>query len=120
MCGRLWAGGGLIAGVLAQAGLDVVVLEAGGNYNEADFTGLELPSLQQMFWRGGVTTTTEMNVSMLAGATLGGGPTVNWSNCLRTPAWNSSVSRCKPARSGSWRSSRYPATIPATETPRPG
>ena len=81
------AGGGLIAGVLAQAGLDVVVLEAGGNYNEADFTGLELTSLQQMFWRGGVTTTAEMNVSMLAGATLGGGPTVNWSNCLRTPEW---------------------------------
>jgi len=40
-----------------------------------------------MFWRGGVTTTAEMNVSMLAGATLGGGPTVNWSNCLRTPEW---------------------------------
>ena len=80
------AGGGLIAGVLAQAGLDVVVLEAGGNFNEPDFTGLELPAFQQMFWRGGPTPSADFNVSLLAGYTLGGGPTVNWSNCLRTPA----------------------------------
>lgn len=80
------AGGGLIAGVLAQAGLDVVVLEAGGNFNEPDFSGLELPAFQQLFWRGGPTPSADFNVSLLAGYTLGGGPTVNWSNCLRTPA----------------------------------
>ena len=79
------AGGGLIAGVLAQAGHDVVVLEAGGSHNEADFSGLELPAFQQMFWRGGPTPTADFNVNLLAAATLGGGPTVNWSNCLRTP-----------------------------------
>ena len=81
------AGGGLIAGVLAKAGLDVVVLEAGGNRNEADFNGLELLALRDMFWRGGPTPTADFNVSVLAGATLGGGPTINWSNCLRTPTW---------------------------------
>ncbi len=81
------AGGGLIAGVLANAGLDVVVLEAGGNRNEADFTGLELPAMRDMFWRGGPTPTADFNVSLLAAATLGGGPTINWSNCLRTPTW---------------------------------
>ncbi|MGB3355041.1 MAG: GMC family oxidoreductase [Mycobacterium sp.] len=80
------AGGGLVAGLLAQAGLDVVVLETGGNFNEADFAGLELPAFQQLFWRGGPTPTADFNVTMLAGGTLGGGPTVNWSNCLRTPA----------------------------------
>lgn len=36
------AGGGTIAGTLAQAGKDVVILEAGGYYNEADFNQLEL------------------------------------------------------------------------------
>jgi choline dehydrogenase-like flavoprotein len=77
------AGGGLIA---AQAGLDVVVLEAGGNFNEPDFAGLELPAFQQLFWRGGPTPSADYNISLLAGSTLGGGPTVNWSNCLRTPA----------------------------------
>ena len=80
------AGGGLIAGILAQTGLDVVVLEAGGNHDETDFTGLELPSFQQLFWRGGPTPTADNNVTLLAAATLGGGPTVNWSNCLRTPS----------------------------------
>ena len=81
------AGGGLIAGELAKAGLDVVVLEAGGNRNEADFNGLELVALRDMFWRGGVQPTADFNVSVLSGATLGGGPTINWSNCLRTPSW---------------------------------
>ena len=61
------AGGGLIAGVLAEAGLDVVVLEAGGNFNEPDFDGLELPAFQQLFWRGGPTPTADFNVSLLAG-----------------------------------------------------
>ncbi|MBU3751220.1 MAG: oxidoreductase, partial [Mycobacterium sp.] len=81
------AGGGLIAGVLAKAGLAVVVLEAGPARHEADFAGYELPAFQELFWRGGVNTTADMNVSMLAAATLGGGPTVNWSNCLPTPEW---------------------------------
>lgn len=81
------AGGGLIAGVLAKAGLNVVVLEAGQARNEADFMGYEMLAYQQLFWRGGVTATADMNVSMVAGSTLGGGPTVNWSNCLRTPEW---------------------------------
>lgn len=81
------AGGGLIAGVLAKAGLDVVVLEAGPGRNEADFAGYELLAFQDMFWRGGVNPTADMNVSILAAATLGGGPTINWSNCLRTPQW---------------------------------
>jgi choline dehydrogenase-like flavoprotein len=80
------AGGGLIAGVLARAGLDVVVLEAGGNHDERHFTGLELPSFERLFWRGGPTPTADRNVTLLAASTLGGGPTVNWSNCLRTPS----------------------------------
>ena len=80
------AGGGLIAGVLTQAGLDVVVLEAGAAHSEADFSGLELPAFQQLFWRGGPTPTADFNLTLLAAATLGGGPTVNWSNCLRTPS----------------------------------
>ncbi len=39
------AGGGLIAGVLAQAGLDVVLLEAGGNFNEPDFADYNISLL---------------------------------------------------------------------------
>lgn len=81
------AGGGLIAGVLAKAGLNVVVLEAGQARNEADFMGYEMLAYQQLFWRGGPSATADGNVNMLAASTLGGGPTVNWTNCLRTPEW---------------------------------
>jgi choline dehydrogenase-like flavoprotein len=81
------AGGGVIAGTLAQAGMQVVVLEAGGYLDESDFLQLELPAYQQMYWRGGPTATADMNVSIQAGATLGGGTTINWTNCLRTTDW---------------------------------
>ena len=81
------AGGGVIAGVLAQQGLDVVVLEAGGYFDESDFTMLELWAYQNLYWRGGPTPTAEGNISMQAGAGLGGGTTINWTNCLRTTPW---------------------------------
>src|SRR4051795_12286463 len=78
------SGGAVIAAVLASRGLDVIVLEAGGYYNESDFNQLELPAFQQFFWRGGPTPTADGNVSLVAGTTLGGGTTINWTNCLRT------------------------------------
>ena len=81
------SGGSVVAAVLAARGLDVVVLEAAGYYNESDFTQLELPAYQQMFWRGGPTPTADGNVSLVAGTTLGGGTTINWTNCLRTRPW---------------------------------
>jgi choline dehydrogenase-like flavoprotein len=81
------AGGGVIAGTLAQQGLKVVVLEAGGYFDESDFLMLEVSAYQQMYWRGGPTPTADMNLSLQAGATFGGGTTVNWTNCLRTTEW---------------------------------
>jgi choline dehydrogenase-like flavoprotein len=81
------AGGGVIAGKLAAAGLKVVVLEAGGYFNEADFNQSELWAFQNLYWRGGPTPTADMNVSLQAGAGLGGGTVINWTNCLRTKDW---------------------------------
>src|SRR3954465_552106 len=81
------AGGGVIAGTLAQQGLKVVVLEAAGYFNEGDFKQLELVAYQEMYWRGGPTPTADGNVSLQAGTTLGGGTTINWTNCLRTYPW---------------------------------
>jgi choline dehydrogenase-like flavoprotein len=40
-----------------------------------------------MFWRGGPNPTIEGNISLVAGTTLGGGTTINWTNCLRTRPW---------------------------------
>ena len=81
------SGGSVIAATLAGRGLDVVVIEAAGYFNEADFKQLELPAYQEMYWRGGPTPTADGNVSLMAGTTLGGGTTINWTNCLRTRPW---------------------------------
>jgi choline dehydrogenase-like flavoprotein len=78
------AGGGVIAGTLAKQGQKVVVLEMGGYYNEADFNQLELPGYQTMYWRAGPTPTADLNVTLLAGSTLGGGTVINWTNSLKT------------------------------------
>jgi choline dehydrogenase-like flavoprotein len=81
------AGGGVIAGELAAKGLKVVVLEAAGYFDESDFNQLELPAYQAMYWRGGPQQSADMNISLMAGTTVGGGTTINWTNCLRTPQW---------------------------------
>jgi choline dehydrogenase-like flavoprotein len=78
------AGGGTIAGTLAKQGLKVLVVEQGGYYNESDFAQLELKAYQEMYWRGGPTPTGDMNVTILAGATFGGGTVINWTNSLKT------------------------------------
>jgi choline dehydrogenase-like flavoprotein len=81
------AGGGVMAGVLAGRGLRVVVMEAGGYFDDADFNQLEIPAYQSMYWRGGPTPTADGNVSLQAGSSLGGGTTINWTNSLRTKPW---------------------------------
>jgi choline dehydrogenase-like flavoprotein len=81
------AGGGVMAGRLSEAGLKVVVLEAGGYFEEPDFTQLELPAYQNLFWRGGPTPSADLNISLQAGACLGGGTVINWTNSLRTTPW---------------------------------
>src|SRR3954464_8734155 len=81
------AGGGVVAGTLAQQGLKVVVLEAAGYFNASDFKQLELAAYQEMCWRGGPTPSADGNFSLQAGTSLGGGTTINWTNCLRTYPW---------------------------------
>ncbi|MGI8512480.1 MAG: FAD-dependent oxidoreductase [Solirubrobacteraceae bacterium] len=78
------AGGGVIAGKLAGAGKQVAVLEMGGYHNEADFNQLELWAYENLYRGGGVTATDDGGIALMAGSNLGGGTTVNWTNCLRT------------------------------------
>jgi long-chain-alcohol oxidase len=76
------AGGGTAAGVLAAAGLDVVVLEAG---EMPEFSGDELDSLRRLYLEGAASATEDQSLDFLAGSCLGGGTTVNWTTSLRTP-----------------------------------
>jgi choline dehydrogenase-like flavoprotein len=80
------SGGGVAAATLAQAGKRVIVLEAGGYFNESDFIQLEPVAYQNLFLRGGFFPSADGMVSIAAGGTVGGGSTVNWSNSLLTPA----------------------------------
>jgi choline dehydrogenase-like flavoprotein len=80
------SGGGVAAAVLAQAGKRVIVLEAGGYFNESDFVQLEPVAYRNLFLRGGFFPSADGMVSIAAGSTVGGGSTVNWSNSLLTPA----------------------------------
>jgi len=77
------AGGGVVAAELAAAGRSVVVLEAGGYYDDGDFDGLELSAYQRLYLNGGPFPTADGQVSIVAGSGVGGGTVVNWTNCLR-------------------------------------
>jgi choline dehydrogenase-like flavoprotein len=78
------AGGGAAAGVLGQAGLDVVVIEAGDYYDDEDFDGSELGALTR-YYMGAPNATHDQSVGLLAGACLGGGTVVNYTTSFRTP-----------------------------------
>jgi long-chain-alcohol oxidase len=81
------AGGGTAAGVLASAGLDVVVLEAGGYLSEEDFDGAELSGYARMYLNGGGVATDDQSIGLLAGSCLGGGTVVNYTWCFRPPGF---------------------------------
>jgi len=79
------AGGGTAAAVLASAGLDVIVVEAGGHFEDADFDGAERPSWRRLYEQSGAAATADQSVGLLAGACLGGSTVVNYTTSFRTP-----------------------------------
>ena len=79
------AGGGVMAAELAAAGKRVMVLEAGGGKQAPDFVQRELNGMQDLYLDQGLTSTRDLGVAILAGATLGGGTTVNWQTALPLP-----------------------------------
>ncbi len=79
------AGGGTAAAVLAAAGKDVIVLEAGGYYDDADFDGAELKGFYNLYADRGFASTADRSVGLLAGECVGGGTVVNYCTSFRTP-----------------------------------
>jgi long-chain-alcohol oxidase len=79
------AGGGVVAAVLAAAGKEVTVIEAGGYFDDADFDGAELKGFERLYSECGFAATRDHSVGMLAGECLGGGTVVNYTTSFRTP-----------------------------------
>ena len=81
------AGGGVAAAMLAAAGRDVLVIEAGAYVPETEMTGRELDGFDRLYLDHGLTSTADLGVAILAGSTLGGGTVVNWATCFAPPEW---------------------------------
>ncbi|XP_051129247.1 long-chain-alcohol oxidase FAO4A-like isoform X2 [Andrographis paniculata] len=79
------SGGGLMAGLLAKAGHKVVVLEKGDYFARSNLSLIEGEAMDRMYLEHGMLATQNMNAFILAGSTVGGGSTINWSASIRTP-----------------------------------
>jgi len=79
------AGGGAAAGVLAAAGLDVVVLEKGRYLNASDFTHLESEAYRDLYLDNQLASTADLGIGFFAGSCLGGGTVLGYTTSFATP-----------------------------------
>ncbi|HEX9728636.1 MAG TPA: FAD-dependent oxidoreductase [Gemmatimonadales bacterium] len=79
------AGGGVVAGLLAEAGRDVIVLEKGGNPGSREMTQVEGDMVRSLFLDGGTLMTQSGSMPILAGSCLGGGTVINWTSSFALP-----------------------------------
>jgi long-chain-alcohol oxidase len=79
------AGGGVAAGLLAEAGRSVVVLEKGPNPGSADLTQIEGDMLGALYLDGGLIMTQSGSMPILAGSCLGGGTVINYTTSFPLP-----------------------------------
>src|SRR6478672_3762291 len=80
------AGGAAAATVLAEAGLDVVVLEAGGHYNRDNYPEGHLDAIATLYRDAGLTMA-EGNppIPVPVARTIGGTTVINSGTCFRAP-----------------------------------
>lgn len=81
------AGGCVSARNLSKAGYDVLVLEKGVYYSPEEVTNKEADGFDRMYENHSFLTTSDGNIFILAGSTLGGGTQINWSCCLPLPKY---------------------------------
>jgi len=79
------AGGSVVAAELAKAGRDVLLVDKGPYLSEAELNQQEVEMVDRLYDMHGALTNRERSMTVFAGSCIGGGTTINWSACLRTP-----------------------------------
>ena len=79
------AGGGVTAEILAQAGLEVAIVEEGPLAGSSEFRMHEREAYPRLYQESAGRQTLDKAVTILQGRCVGGGTTVNWTSSFRTP-----------------------------------
>jgi choline dehydrogenase-like flavoprotein len=80
------AGGAVAAAVLAEAGLDVIVLEAGESFNRESYPAEPLDAIASLYRDGGLTIAEgRPPIPVPVARTVGGTTVVNSGTCFRAP-----------------------------------
>ena len=79
------AGGSMVAMIAAEAGMKVIVLEAGAFVTPAQMTQTEDEMLPKLFWESGSRATQDRSVFIHQGRGIGGSTLHNINLCKRIP-----------------------------------
>jgi choline dehydrogenase-like flavoprotein len=80
------AGGAVAAATLAEAGLDVLVLEAGGHYNRDSYPADRLQAVSELYRDAGLTIAAgRPPIPVPVAKTVGGTTVINSGTCFRAP-----------------------------------
>jgi choline dehydrogenase-like flavoprotein len=80
------AGGAVAATTLAEAGIDVIVLEAGESFNRESYPGEPLDAIAELYRDGGLTIAEgRPPIPVPVARTVGGTTVVNSGTCFRAP-----------------------------------
>ena len=79
------AGGAVVAKVLAEAGLSVIILEAGENHDPTTFGSYEPEMLRRLFWDSGLRRTRDGAIVISQGRGVGGSTVHNLCYAVRPP-----------------------------------
>jgi len=80
------AGGAVAAAALAEAGLDVLVLEAGGHYNRESYPADRLEAITELYRDAGLTIASgKPPIPIPVAKAIGGTTVINSGTCFRAP-----------------------------------
>ena len=79
------AGGAVVAKELAEAGLSVIILEAGEHHDSSTFGTYEPEMLRRLFWDSGLRTTRDGAILISQGRGVGGSTVHNLCYAVRPP-----------------------------------